>query len=100
MNLKKFLENLISTANVANPSNLVGTKTPEGGHKGPARLPFSKPKSTTKLKKPAEVNDNADMIMNIDVQRRPTFFKVQPSEWVDSDIKEEKPKKKFKRKNK
>ena len=50
MNLKKFLENLISTANVANPSNLVGTKTPEGGHKGPARLPFSKPKSTTKLK--------------------------------------------------
>jgi len=78
MNLKKFLENLITTS-AFDPSNLVGSRTPEGGHKDPERLPFKRKKKKKKPKKKAEVTKNQDMIM--DIQKQATPYKIKPAQW-------------------
>jgi len=89
--LKEVLEDIIMTSNVANASNLVGTKSPKGGFIKPGRLPFSKQKGGSKLKKKAMVNSLQARTMNPDPNHPGSPFAISPAEWVD-----EKPKKKKK----
>ena len=82
MDLKKYLEDMISTANFQ-PSNLVGTRTPSGDVASPSRGPQKAKKGRIKLKKAAKVN-------SLGMQKRPTMFRIQPATWdVGTPSKEE-----------
>ena len=75
MDLKKYLEDLITTSNFV-PGNLVGTRTPSGDVAPPSRGPQKARKGRIKLKKAAKVNNLTDM------QKRPTMFRIQPSKFA------------------
>jgi hypothetical protein len=81
MNLKKFLEEIVTTASFQ-PSNYVGTRMPDGGFAKPGMGP-QKQKGKSRLKKKAKVNSIEDMTM--DMQKRPTMFKISPAEWETSE---------------
>jgi len=81
MNLKKFLEEIVTTASFQ-PSNYVGTRMPDGGFAKPGMGP-QKQKGKWKLKKKAKINSINDMTMGI--RKRPTMFKISPAEWETSE---------------
>ena len=73
--MKQVLEDLITTANFGNASNLVGTRTPDGGFASPG---MKKQTGKWKLKKKAKVNTAIEM------QKRKTMFKIEPAIWGES----------------
>ena len=72
--LKDFLEDMISTANFQ-PSNLVGSRRPDGSTATPSLGPQKANGPKLKLKKKAKINSG------LGIQKRPTPYKIQPAEW-------------------
>lgn len=68
---KQFIEDLITT-DAFQPSNLVGTRTPDGDFKKPG---MKKQKGKFKLKKKAKINSVYDM------QKKRTMYKIEPAVW-------------------
>jgi hypothetical protein len=74
MNLKQVLEELISTANFQ-PSNLIGTRMPNGDFAKPG---MKKQRGKWKLKKKAKINSAEEM------QKKRSMFKIEPAVWEDN----------------
>jgi hypothetical protein len=78
MNLKKFLEEIVTTASFQ-PSNYVGTRMPDGGFAKPGMGPQKQKGKKLKFKKRSKINSIEDMTMGI--QKRATMFKISPAEF-------------------
>lgn len=83
MNLKKFLEEIVTTASFQ-PSNYVGTRMPDGGFAKPGMGPQKQKGKKLKFKKRSKINSIEDMTMGI--QKRATMFKIEPAEWDTGEV--------------